>query len=347
MMGALIHGGLVALAVVLVFSGIILAHELGHFVMAKLAGVRVEQFAIGFGPALVAARRGDTLYAVRALPLGGFVKLAGMDTAAPGPRDFNGKPLWQRFLIIIAGAAMNLILPIVIFSTILAIGAPVRVEEVIGVPAREAGIVPGDLIRGVDGRQVLRHRDLQAALEDSQGRPVTLAIEHQGRLREIRVTPYPDHGRWLVGVRVTAGLVRRPPLQALLDGTRQSGEIVTGTLTGLARLLSGSEQGGVAGPRGLVGPVGILNITADQASQGIFSLFFWMAFLSISLGLLNILPFPGLDGGRAAFLVLELVRRRRVDPLREQTVHYIGLAILLALIMFVSYNDIVRIVTRG
>lgn len=177
----MLHGFTILMAIILVFTSIVLVHELGHFVMAKLAGVRVEQFAVGFGPALLALRRGETLYALRALPLGGFVKLAGMDTAAPGPRDFNSKALWQRFLIIVAGAAMNLVLPIVIFSTIFTVGAPVRVEEVIGVPALEAGIVRGDLIRAVDGKPVVRHRDMQRALEDSRGAPVILSIEHGGQ----------------------------------------------------------------------------------------------------------------------------------------------------------------------
>lgn len=343
----MLHGITILLAVILVFTSIVLVHELGHFVVAKLAGVRVEQFAVGFGPALVALRRGDTLYALRALPLGGFVKLAGMDTAAPGPWDFNGKALWQRFLIIVAGAAMNLVLPIVIFSAVLTVGAPVRVEEVIGVPAREAGIVRGDIIKAVDGKPVVRHRDMQRALEDRGGGPVTLTIEHGRQTRDVQVTPYQDSGRWLVGVRVTAGVARRPLPQAVVESTRQTVEIVTGTLSSLVRLLNGSEQGGVTGPRGVVGPVGILNLTAAEADQGLLSLAFWIAFLSISLGLLNILPFPGLDGGRAAFLLLELVRRRPIDPVREQTVHYIGLAILLAFIAFVSYNDIVRIVTHG
>jgi len=346
-MEGLVHSAGIALAVILVFSAIILAHELGHFTVAKLAGVRVDQFAVGFGPALFAVQRGETLYALRALPLGGFVKLAGMDTTAPGPRDFNGKRLWQRFGIVVAGAAMNLLLPVLIFSAIFTTGAPVQVEQIVGQPARDAGIVRGDVIRTVDGRPVRRHRDMQRAVEASEGTPVTLTIDHAGRLETVQVTPYRDGNRWLVGVQVTAGVEARPLPRAIADATRQTGEIIRGTLVGIFRLVTGTEEGGLTGSRGLVGPVGILNLTAAEASQGLLSLFFWIAFLSISLGLLNILPFPGLDGGRAAFLALELVRRRPVDPMREQTVHYIGLAILVALILIVSYNDIVRLVTRG
>jgi regulator of sigma E protease len=346
-MDALLHNAGTVLAVILVFTTIILVHELGHFITAKLAGVRVEQFAVGFGPPLFSLRRGETVYAVRALPLGGFVKLAGMDTSAPGPRDFNGKALWQRLVIIVAGAAVNLTVPILIFAAVLAVGSPVRVEEIIGAPAREAGLMRGDVIKAIDGQPVARHRDMQRAVEASHGEPVTLTLERRHQLIQARLTPYRDGERLLVGVRVTSGIAPRPPLQALADGAVQERDIITGTFVAFGRLLTGAEPGGLTGSHGVVGPVGILNLTAAETQQGLPALAFWMGFLSISLGILNILPFPGLDGGRAAFLLLELVRRRPLDPMREQTVHYIGLAILLAFIVLVTYNDIVRIATRG
>src|SRR2546429_490844 len=238
--------------VILIFSGLVIVHESGHFLTAKLSGIKVEQFSVGFGPQLLGWQRGETLYAIRAIPLGGFVKLAGMDGSMDaGPRSFNAHPLWQRFLVIVAGSAFNLAPPVLIF--------------------------------------------------------------------------FPVHTHFGAGRAV-----------------RDAGDSIVGIAVGIYQLTTDKSLGGLLGPRGLEGPVGIVKTTAKAAQAGPLSLVGVIALLSLSLGLANILPIPALDGGRAAFLGLELIRGRPVDPAREQVVHYVGLALLFGLMGLVTYNDLLR-----
>lgn len=338
---------LLALVVALVFTGIVVVHEAGHYVTAKAVGIRVDQFSVGFGPMLLGRQHGETLYALRAVPLGGFVKLAGMDgNDDAGPRSFNAHPLWQRFLVIVAGSAFNLALPILLFSAILMVGSPVQVDQVdAGTPAAQAGIRPGDVIKAVDGHPVQQLTELRAAVNASQGAPLQVTVDRNGR--SITFTVQPVTGLkgatgYALGVGVTGGLKPMGPIPAVGASVREVGLLIGGTFSGLYQLATNKQLGGFLGPNGVRGPVGIVKQTATEAQGGGTTLTFWIGFLSLSLGLVNILPFPALDGGRAAFLVLEAIRGRPVDPAREQMVHYVGLAILFALIGLVTYNDVLR-----
>ncbi len=338
---------LIAIIVVLVFSGIIVVHEAGHFLTAKAVGIRVDQFSVGFGPLLLGARRGETLYALRAIPLGGFVKLAGMDgSMEAGPRSFNAHPLWQRFLVIVAGSVFNLILPVALFFVIFVLGSPVRVDHVDpGTPASQAGIQRGDVIRSVDGHPVEQLGDLRRWVNASQGAPVSVQVERRGHVLTFTAAPIQGlkgASGYALGVGVTGGLKAMPPPQAATTSVRETGNLIAGTFQGLYLLATDQQLGGFLGPNGVQGPVGIVKHTADEARGGGAMLTFWIGFLSLSLGLVNILPFPALDGGRAAFLVLEVIRGRPVDPAREQMVHYVGLAILFGLIGLVTYHDVLR-----
>lgn len=339
------------LAVVLVFSTIIVVHELGHFLTAKAVGIRVDQFSVGFGPRLLGFRRGETTYALRALPIGGFVKLAGMDgTLEAGPRSFNAHSLWQRLLVVVAGPALNLLLPVVLFFAVFAVGSPVRVEQVrAGSPASQAGIQVGDVIRSVDGHPVNQSRDLRQWVNAGGGSPVTVTVDRRGQLLDFSVTPRYDPDTdpkgYVLGV-VVSGLKSMPPVQAMQASLKETWGLIAGTLQGFYLLATDKELGGFFGPNGVQGPVGIVSATAQEAGGGATHLTFWIGFLSMSLGLINILPFPALDGGRAAFLVVEALRGRPVDPAKEQMVHYVGLAILLGFIGFVTYNDVLRLIFK-
>jgi regulator of sigma E protease len=333
--------------VALVFTGIVVVHEAGHYLTAKAVGIRVDQFSVGFGPMLAGRKVGETLYAVRAIPLGGFVKLAGMDgNDEAGPRSFNAKPLWQRFVVIVAGSLFNFALPILLFSVLLMSGAPVRVDQVDqGTPAAQAGIQAGDVIVAVNGRRIQQLSELRSAVNASQGDPIQVTVDRQGQQRTFTVRPIlglKGASGYALGVGVTGGLEPMPPLNAVGASLREVGVLIGGTFTGLYELATNKQLGGFLGPNGVRGPVGIVKQTATEAQGGSSTFIFWVGFLSLSLGLVNILPFPALDGGRAAFLVLEAVRGRPVDPAREQMVHYVGLAILFALIGLVTYNDVLR-----
>jgi regulator of sigma E protease len=338
--------------VVLIFSLLVIVHESGHFFTAKLAGIKVEQFSVGFGPQLLGWQRGETLYAVRAIPLGGFVKLAGMDgSMEAGPRSFNAHPLWQRFIVIVAGSAFNLALPVLIFFGVYTtvgtaeVQTPIAVSAVdSGTPASNVGLQSGDVIRSVNGRPINKFEDLRSALDAAKDTPVTVVIDRNGQLMTLTVTPKldPASGSYILGFHPAIHTSKPGPVSAAGLALRDTGDSIVGIVGGIYQLATDKKLGGLLGPRGLEGPVGIVKTTAKAAQAGPLSLVGVIALLSLSLGLANILPFPALDGGRAAFLVLELVRGRPVDPAREQVVHYVGLALLFGLIGLVTYNDLLR-----
>lgn len=343
---------LIGVLIILIFTGIVVVHESGHFLTAKLAGIKVEQFSVGFGPILVGRYFGETHYAIRGIPLGGFVKLAGMDgTMDAGARSFNAHPLWQRFGVIVAGPVFNLALTVLIFFGVFTfvgtsdVQTPVHVSSVdANTPASGAGLQAGDVIRSVDGRQIVQFDDLPKALNASKGAPVTVVVDRQGQLLTITAGPRldPASGNYVLGFHPAFISHKLNPVEAAPLSIQRTGESIVGTFTGLYQLATDKSLGGFFGPRGLEGPVGIVKTTAKAAQGGGLTLVGIVAFLSLSLGLLNILPFPALDGGRAAFLVLELIRGKPVDPQREQVVHYVGLALLFGLIALVTYNDVLR-----
>ncbi|MDQ6885389.1 MAG: M50 family metallopeptidase [Candidatus Dormibacteraeota bacterium] len=343
---------LIGVLIVLIFTGIVVVHESGHFLTAKLAGIKVEQFSVGFGPILAGRQFGETHYAIRGIPLGGFVKLAGMDgTMDAGARSFNAHPLWQRFGVIVAGPVFNLALTVLIFFGVFTfvgtsdVQTPVHVSSVdANTPASGAGLQAGDVIRTVDGRQIVQFDDLPKALNASKGAPVTVVVDRQGQLLTISASPRldPASGNYVLGFHPAFISHKLNPVEAAPLSIQRTGESIVGTFTGLYQLATDKSLGGFFGPRGLEGPVGIVKTTAKAAQGGGLTLVGIVAFLSLSLGLLNILPFPALDGGRAAFLVLELIRGKPVDPQREQVVHYVGLALLFGLIALVTYNDVLR-----
>jgi regulator of sigma E protease len=338
--------------VILIFSLLVIVHESGHFISAKLAGIKVEQFSVGFGPQLLGWQRGETLYAVRAIPLGGFVKLAGMDGSMDaGPRSFNAHPLWQRFIVIVAGSAFNLALPVLIFFGVYTtVGAaevktPIEVSAVdTGTPASNAGLQADDMIRSVNGHSINKFEDLRSALDAAKDTPVTVVIDRHGQLLTLTITPKldPTSGSYILGFHPAIRSFKPGPVDSAGRALRDTGDSIVGIVGGIYQLATDKRLGGLLGPRGLEGPVGIVKTTAKAAQAGPLSLVGVVALLSLSLGLANILPFPALDGGRAAFLVLELVRGRPVDPAREQVVHYVGLALLFGLIGLVTYNDLLR-----
>ena len=338
--------------VVVIFSVLVIVHESGHFFTAKLFGIKVEQFSVGFGPKLVGAQRGETLYAVRGIPLGGFVKLAGMDgSMEAGPRSFNAHPLWQRFIVIVAGSAFNLVLPMVIFFGVYStvgrpdVKVPIQVSVVdANTPAYSAGLQPGDTIRSINGRSINSFQDLRSELSASKGAPVTVGVDRHGQLLTLTIAPKldPNTNTYILGFHPEGTYVKPSPPQAAWYGVQDTAGAVGGIVSDLYQLATNKSLGGLLGPNGLEGPVGIVKTTAKAAQAGVLAVVTVVALLSLSLGLANILPFPALDGGRAAFLVIELIRGRPVDPAREQVVHYVGLALLFGLIGLVTYNDVLR-----
>ncbi len=330
-------------------SVLVLFHEFGHFVFAKRAGVTVTDFALGFGPTLVSTRRGDTTYRVNALPLGGYCKMAGEDTADDGsgdPGNFQRKSLGARFAIIAAGPIFNLILAALIFMFIGAvIGIPTGLTNVVkdviaGTPAAAAGLQPGDEIVQLDGKPVRSGDDMYTYIHGHKGKVIAVDVARQGRLLHLHILAKPtDEGGQVVGAFgfQAQDVVERKPLgEAVVWGIVMVGQTAVGQVVAIGEAIAHHDASVIHGP------VGIARIVASTVSYGVTWILQITATLSVILGIFNLLPFPALDGGRLAFLLVELARGRPVDPEKEGLVHLTGFALLMVLVVFVTYHDIVQ-----
>jgi regulator of sigma E protease len=329
-----------------ILATLVLAHEAGHFGFAKLFGVRVEEFGLGFPPRLKSWRRGGTLYSLNAVPLGGFVKMYGENGEVDEADSFGTKPPWQRLVILVAGPFMNLLLALLLFFATFAIAFPDGSTVVTSVqphsPALAAGLHRGDRILAVDTQPVSYRSQLQQAIDGHLGHPVTLLVLRGKQKLTIRVTPRqnPGPGQGPVGILLAQQVMRRySPVTAAQKSLQAMRDFASGTLQMLVSIpREGTSQ--------VSGPIGIADTTTRTVSatphNGIAPLLLLVAVLSGSLGLLNLLPIPALDGGRVLFVLISWIRRRNVDPEVEGLVHLVGMTVLLLLIILISYQDVVR-----
>lgn len=354
------------LVFLLVLSVLVLVHELGHFFAARRAGVWVEEFGFGIPPRIFGKKFGETIYSINLLPFGGFVKLygeSGGKTLKSPVKAFINKSKKVRFVIIIAGVVMNFILGILAFATVYTIsGIPqesqnVKVIDIVaGSPASEAGILNGDIVRSVEGEEVTSVEQFITIVEKNKGEKILLTVDRDisGRVEtsSINITPRVEHSEneGPLGVVITSVEIYFPPLwQRPFIGIYYGfGEAIfwgRTVIDGLAKTFSMLFRGQV--PKDLAGPVGIFAITSHAASVGTLALINFVGILSVNLAILNILPFPALDGGRLAFLFLEKALGRKVLPRIEAAVHTVGMIILLSLLLAITAQDIQRLITNG
>lgn len=344
-------GALAVVAGILAVSLLIVVHEAGHWLAARASGMRVERFSVGFGPVLLAFRRGETEFAISALPLGGYVKISGMhpgeDDRPDDPALFSAQPAWRRFLVILAGPAMNYLAAVAVAWALVAtvgLRAPdpsARVGALVpGMPAEAAGLRTGDRIAAVAGtpveswealvREVQRHPGEEIALEVARG---------EGERLTVRLVPRDDGGVGRVGFGPAALLVRRPPGAALVEGIRRTHANAAMQLGAFGSIFSKRQS--------VEGPVGIARGLAQSARQGIEPFLTLVWTLSVALAILNLLPVPALDGGRLVFLGYEIVTRRRVNQRVEGIVHFAGFVLLIGLILAVTvFGDLPRLLGR-
>lgn len=331
-----------AIAAIVIFGLLIFIHELGHFLVAKRAGVLVYEFALGFGPKLFGFKRGDTNYNLRAVPLGGFVRMAGMDpneAEVERHRSFNHKPLRSRMAIIFAGPFMNFALAAVLFAAIFMIqgypAASTTVQEVMaGRPAEVAGVEVGDRIVAVDGREIGHWDELVQSIETSPDVPLVITVEREERRHDITVTPERVDDRVLIGIVPKAVMEKAGIVRAVTGGVEYTAHLTVMIVTFLGQMIVNQAPLDVGGPVRIVSEIGV------AAEQGIVMLLNIAAFLSVNLGLFNLFPIPALDGSRLMFLAWEGITRRPVNPEREGAFHLVGFALLLMLIVVITYNDI-------
>jgi len=340
-----------------VLAVLILAHELGHFASAKAFDIKVDEFGLGFPPRLIGVRRGETLYSLNAIPLGGFTKMAGEEDPKV-PRSLASKGVGTRLIVLSAGSIMNALLPILLFSIAFMIPHNVVIEPTVveivnpGSPAARAGIEPGDTLLSINGKLTNNFSEFQRYVHLNLGKEITILVKHSdSTTEEIQVIPRwkPPKDEGAIGIKLdiefalsnrTIVSQHEPFWKAIPMGASECIEAFVLFKNEVLRWLIGATLPQVTGP------VGIAQLTGEAAKAGISPLLEFTGFISINLAIINLLPLPALDGGRIAFVLLEWVRRgKRVSPKTEGLVHLIGFAMLIALILVITHQDIIRIIS--
>ncbi|MGF7186011.1 regulator of sigma E protease [Desulfitispora alkaliphila] len=332
---------------IFVFGLLIFVHELGHFLAAKRVGIKVEEFSIFMGPKLINKKVGETLYTLRLLPIGGYCKMAGMDGEEDtSGKGFNSKSVPQRMVVIAAGSVMNFLLAIVLFTLIYGfIGIPQHTTEIGNIvpdkPAAEAGLLKGDEIIAINDEKMENWSELVGTIQQYPGEEVKVTADRGGQTLEVFLTPEMDEsqGMVLIGIERTEEVSRETQglFSAIGAATSQTVQFTVLIVVSLGQMITGQMAPDV------VGPVGIVEVIGQSASFGIPYLLNLAAIISINLGLLNLLPIPALDGSRLIFLAIEGIRRKPLDPAKENFVHLIGFAMLILLMILVTYQDVLRI----
>lgn len=334
---------------ILLFGFIVFFHELGHFLVARKNGITVHEFWIGMGPTLVHKKVGETDYCMKLFPLGGACVMGEDDAEDMEEGSFNSKSPWRRLSVIVAGPFFNFILAFlcaVIFIACVGFDKPVinRVSE--GTPAEEAGLESGDVIVKLNHKSIHIFREISLYNQFHQGEATEVTYERDGVRHTVLVTPQKDeNGYYIFGI-VSGGYEKGNIFEVLEYGVYEVKYWIDMTLDSLGQLLTRAV--GVDQLSGPVGVVSVVDETYQQSkSNGVYYVFLNMLriaiLLSANLGVMNLLPIPALDGGRALFLVIELIRGKRVPPEKEGYVHLTGMVFLLLLMAFVMFNDIKRI----
>jgi regulator of sigma E protease len=349
-----------ALATIIVLGVLVFVHEFGHFLIAKLLGVRVDAFSLGFPPKVLHKQIGDTDYRLSVIPLGGYVKLFGenpKDEVPPElqPVSFSHHPLWHRFLIVLAGPAFNLIFAaLALFLVFTFSGIPYLTTEIGGVkegsPAAQAGLRTGDQILSVEGQAISRWENLALTIRQSGEMPLTLSVRRGDRDFQVRVTPQRMETSDIFGGKVSAMIIgitsgdhpaveQVGPIRALTLGVVYTGRLTWLTVESLYKLAAREVP-----LKSLGGPILIAQVAGKQAEMGVNYLVQFMAALSVNLFLLNLLPIPVLDGGHLFFFTLEAIRGKPMPIKHREMAQGLGLMLLLALMILVFYQDILRLV---
>ena len=353
----MMHYVMTIILFVVIFGIVVISHEFGHYLIARMNGIHVVEFMIGMGPKLVSWNKGDTIYSIRLLPIGGacmFEGEDGLNEKEGDPKDspgaFPNANVWSRIATVVAGPFFNLILALlvaVIMVPMIQVHDTVVSQVVEGGAAEEAGLLEGDKILKVNGEKIYLFSELYTFAQMNKGKPVQMLLERDGERLETEVIPKynEEDGAYYFGI-VNANLVKVRGLNCFRYGWYEVRAGVKNTYKSLLMLVTGKlTRKDVAGPVGMAHMVGeIYEETKEDWRDMFVNMLNLTMIISVSLGIMNILPFPALDGGRLVFLIVEVFRGKPVPPEKEGLVHFVGLVFFMVLMVVVLFNDIVNIV---
>jgi regulator of sigma E protease len=350
------------LAFIVVVGVLIFVHELGHFLVARLLGVRVEVFSLGFGPKLFGFIKGETEYRISAVPLGGYVKLYGehpetVPSVVDKEKAFAFKKPWQKALIVLAGPGFNFLFALLAFWLYFSISGPVYLKPVVGKvipgsPAEAVGLKPGDEILAIDGKEIETFERLFFYLRSKEDlTEVELKVKRGNEVFTLRVKPASQEGTNIfgkktkvpvLGIAPSGEVIKKEynPFSAFVAACEKFYELTSLTLLAMGKLLTGDLPLSTLG-----GPLTIGKLAGDTAKVGLFPLIAFMAMLSINLGLINLFPIPMLDGGHLVIFAIEAVRGQPLSLRAQELIFKVGLALIILLSVFVFYNDIMRLLS--
>ena len=346
---------------ILIFGIIVTVHEFGHFIAAKLSGIKVLEFSVGMGPRLLKFGKGETVYSLRLLPVGGFCAMEGEDDDSEDCRSFRRQSVWKRIIVLFAGAFMNFVLGFVAVVIMTSVGDSVPTTEISGFSGRrnddgsveylsgsfDSGLRHGDIILEIDGMHVFSTTDLSYVIGSSKSSVHDVEVERNGEKMLFRDVNFENKA---TGGRIDFGIVQEEKTigNVLSYSARDSiaiGRLVWLSLKDLVTGKYGADE--------ISGPVGVVTTIDQTAQQGenlrekVISLLYLTSLITINIGIFNLLPIPGLDGGRLLFCLIEIVRRKPVKPAHEGYVHLAGMVLLFGIMIFATYNDIMKLITGG
>jgi regulator of sigma E protease len=341
------------LIIIIAFSILVVFHEFGHFIIAKLLKVKVEKFALGFGPEWFGYNGKETRYSVNLFPLGGYVRMLGDepgDKNAEQPGSYLAQKWYRRAFIVIFGPITNFILAILLFTLIFMVGVPVPdtgISRIGGVfentPAYQAGLQSGDIVTGINGQTVKTWDDLTKIVQPNSDKILAMTVKRGDREIQLQIKPQYDKERkvGILGISASHKIERSNPVQALVKGVTETYAWTEITLKAIWWMITGKIAPEVSGPVGIAQMIGV------AAKAGFASLVAFIAVLSINLGVFNLFPIPILDGGHILFLLIEAVKGKPVSMAKVEMAQKVGLALLIAIFVFATYKDIIRMIVPG
>ncbi|MDU5470485.1 MAG: RIP metalloprotease RseP [Peptoniphilus harei] len=328
----------------LVFLLVVMLHEFGHFAVAKLSGIKVNEFSIGMGPKIYQKQKGETFYSLRALPVGGYVAMEGEEDNSHDPRAFNNVSIVKRMAVVLAGAFMNFVLAFIAFTLIFSIvgyGSS-EIEKVISnSPADKAGIQSGDLIIKINENKVKDIYDINSIISKNQKEEMDFQINRGGNILNVKIKPEysVENQMYLIGI---TSKLDHSILKSISLGANRTLEMSKLILKSIKMMFSGSFK-----MEYLSGPVGVVQLIGSESSKGFLNFLQILGLISVNLGVFNLLPIPALDGGKFLFLLIEALRGKPIDEKIEQGLSLIGISLLFSLMIYVTiFNDIGRLFNK-